>query len=442
MTDYFMIRGGRFLISSLAWLALGGSVPSALGATQIDMTNSFYGSGTSLDVGADILVADGYVFTAGAIYGGFGTARLSTTGVLAPGAGANSWGFGKVNNPTASPLGWMAFYPYSANGTPSASSMALHDGLLYLTGPAAAGVSAGFGVVSLVDGSVSNVRSISPRDSSVPGLGATPGGDILIHDDMVYLFGGGTVASGNDVAWVGRRDLDGTADYGYGDNCPGGPTSPCYGLQSGFSVLGTGYASASYGDTVVASDTAYSVFRTSSSGTNGRILVTALGLNPVTLLQSVFEDGSSTSTYSPQAIAVQSDGKFVIAGYEGTSYTWMFMTRYLSDGTIDSSFGTGGKVTLNLSPYQDDIRDIAIVAGGKILAVGASGEYAFSARFLDDGSLDTSYSPTGYQLLSFLPTRTARFNGISWDGTTMRATGATSNGGNPNLLFAELIPAP
>lgn len=61
--------------------------------------------------------------------------------------------------------------------------------------------------------------------------------------------------------------------------------------------------------------------------------------------------GAGTSADTPQAILRQSDGKFVIAGSTtnagGTTGTDMFLMRLLPNGSLDSSFGTSGGVMIN-----------------------------------------------------------------------------------------------
>ena len=52
------------------------------------------------------------------------------------------------------------------------------------------------------------------------------------------------------------------------------------------------------------------------------------------------------------------------------NYEKFALARYLADGTLDTSFGNGGKVTTGLSPYSDYGRTVAVQSDGKIVVAG------------------------------------------------------------------------
>src|SRR6266542_226493 len=112
--------------------------------------------------------------------------------------------------------------------------------------------------------------------------------------------------------------------------------------------------------------------------------------------------GSGTGT-GVGALARQPDGKVVAAGgaSNGTD-TDFALARYNPNGSLDTSFGTGGKVTTPIGSGDDQARDIALQADGKLVAVGYSSDEggAFTmdfalVRYAADGSLDTSFGGTG-----------------------------------------------
>ena len=107
---------------------------------------------------------------------------------------------------------------------------------------------------------------------------------------------------------------------------------------------------------------------------------------------------------SAQAVLVQPDGKVVAAGMS-TNALHFALARYNADGSLDTSFGTGGKVVTVLpsdySPVYNYFHDITLQADGKILACGGDGNFEI-VRYNANGSLDTSFGPahTGILILS------------------------------------------
>ncbi|MBY0275316.1 hypothetical protein K2Z84_08245 [Candidatus Binatia bacterium] len=380
------------LVAAAVVLLLG-----CFGTVLVDLSNSHYSTG-STDSGYDLVGSQGYVFVAGLGYQRYALARVhGGYGTLSPGSGATSWGYGVDTDQTASPAGWAAFTPGGSNV--SASSVAFADGVFYLTGAAAGGafLGAGFGRVAEANGAVSDVKQFSPRDKNNLGgyLGDTPGGDIFVLDDTVYVFGHGSAGTPqDDIVWVAQRELDGSNTEAFGDSCGAG-------CRTGFSTLITTYNSIQYADTAIDGDgVAYSVFR-ASDGTEGRIYVTDVDLSSpgTAAIAETFEDGSSVTQLTPRGIAVQSDGKLIVAGFDGApSSSTMFIIRYNADGSRDSTFGTSGRVNLDPSTGADRLNDVDVMSDGKIVVVGAAGSDAFSGRLLSDGTWDTTYSTTGYKL--------------------------------------------
>ena len=74
---------------------------------------------------------------------------------------------------------------------------------------------------------------------------------------------------------------------------------------------------------------------------------------------------------NPGAVAVQTDGKIVVAGSSDQGGNFA-VARYNADGSLDSSFGTGGKQTIDFGSSYDEGYGVAVQADGKIVVVGAS----------------------------------------------------------------------
>ena len=111
--------------------------------------------------------------------------------------------------------------------------------------------------------------------------------------------------------------------------------------------------------------------------------------------------GKVTTTFGSgndyaQAVAVQSDGKIVAAGYSWTGSNNDFvLARYNADGTLDTSFGTGGKVATDITTSNDYGHAVAMQSDGKIVVAGygwvGSNQVFALARYNADGTLDTSF---------------------------------------------------
>ncbi|MDP6160799.1 MAG: delta-60 repeat domain-containing protein, partial [Acidimicrobiales bacterium] len=106
--------------------------------------------------------------------------------------------------------------------------------------------------------------------------------------------------------------------------------------------------------------------------------------------------------------ALQSDDKILVGGWVYTSSSTgrnLALARINpSDGSFDTSFGSGGKVTYNAGGNGEHIKAIDVQPDGKILVAGttnASGTNDFFvARYTSAGVLDTSFSGDGIHVFS------------------------------------------
>lgn len=95
------------------------------------------------------------------------------------------------------------------------------------------------------------------------------------------------------------------------------------------------------------------------------------------------------------AVAIQPDGKIVVAGGYKKGFAIDFiLERYNQDGSTDSSFGMNGRVWTDFGSY-DAATALAIQADGKIVAAGQWGPSLALCRYNTDGSLDSSFNSNG-----------------------------------------------
>jgi uncharacterized delta-60 repeat protein len=103
--------------------------------------------------------------------------------------------------------------------------------------------------------------------------------------------------------------------------------------------------------------------------------------NPDGTLDTSFGTGGKVTTdfgagqvEGAYALAAQADGKLVAAGQAvGTASLDFALARYNPDGTLDASFGTGGTVTTDIAGDQDFAHALAVQADGKLVAAGGAG---------------------------------------------------------------------
>jgi uncharacterized delta-60 repeat protein len=104
-----------------------------------------------------------------------------------------------------------------------------------------------------------------------------------------------------------------------------------------------------------------------------------------------------------QAMAVQPDGKIILVGESKSVGTEDFVVaRCNSDGTLDNTFSADGVVKTNIIG-KDAAYATTLQADGKIVVVGHAnqGTDSVAVRYLTDGTLDTSFSSDGIYQESF-----------------------------------------
>ena len=138
--------------------------------------------------------------------------------------------------------------------------------------------------------------------------------------------------------------------------------------------------------------------------------ISKIASNPGDLDPSFNSTGKKTTDFSSgddeiKAVAIQSDGKIVAAGYATVSGVKVYaLARYNTDGSLDNSFGTNGLVTTQIGSTNLYPNDMVIQPDGKIIVVGNFGDGTGSkimlARYNSDGTLDTNFGTSGFAYLT------------------------------------------
>lgn len=109
-----------------------------------------------------------------------------------------------------------------------------------------------------------------------------------------------------------------------------------------------------------------------------------------------------TGNSRANAVAIQNDGKIVLAGQAVDSSNHVFaVVRFNTDGSLDTTFSNDGIVTTYLGSYLSWAYAIAIQSDGKIVVAGeydggniSNLDFAI-VRYNSDGSLDNTFDNDG-----------------------------------------------
>ena len=232
---------------------------------------------------------------------------------------------------------------------------------------------------------------------------------------------------------LARYNSNGSLDTSFGS---GGLVSTDFGvhgddfayggaLQTDGKIVVVGQVGAQFSQTAAA-DTRFGIARYNTNGTLDATLGTG-GL--------VTTDFGTTHD-SAYGVAIQTDGKIVVAGTNGSD---IILARYNTDGSLDSAnFGTGGKVTTDVAGGVDVGRSVVIQASGKIVVGGSAGGDFALVRYNSDGTLDTATFGTGGKVTTDFNGGTDSMNQLvpQTDGKLVGA-GSAANAGNTDFALAR-----
>lgn len=261
-----------------------------------------------------------------------------------------------------------------------------------------------------------------------------PGGALLQPNGKIVVAGTTYGATDYDFALV-RYLTDGSLDSSFGSGGavmntfgPGGsaaytlvrqPDGKLVAAGRRYDTSGSDFALARY-EATGSLDTTF--------GTGGKV-ITSIG---PTYYDSVY------------ALALQADGKIVAGGrsYESVKDTHFALVRYNPDGSLDSSFGSGGKVVTDFGPGYDQVYALLVQLNGKIVAagyaqVGTPPKYVVAlARYKANGSLDTSFGSGGMVTTAIGVESYVEPAVLQPDGKIVIAGGA-DNGANYDFALAR-----
>ncbi len=327
---------------SLTTAYTDGSLDASFGDGGIVVT--VFNSGSGSGINALAIQPDGKIVAAGDAPGGFGLARYNADGSLDVVFGES----GKLVT---------AVGPYAGCRTIALQS----DDKIVAAGTAANGFNHDVVVVRYTATGTLDT-SFNTTGTAITDIGG--GHDqafalALQADGRIVVGGYADTAQGRNFA-VLRYQTDGSLDPLFGTG--GKVATPlgisqinALGIQSDGKIVAAGYQT---------NDNFWqaAVVRYNADGT----------------LDSTFDGDGIVATMvgnwrsAAQVLALQPDGKIVIAGYSGTTTmpTDFLLIRYNADGSPDATFGTGGVVLTDIGGGADSANAVAIQLDGNIVAAG------------------------------------------------------------------------
>lgn len=257
-------------------------------------------------------------------------------------------------------------------------------------------------------------ETISFDDDAINGMVIQPNGKILVA--------GRAKIGGNDDFALARYNLDGSLDPQFNSTGadPGTATTDFSGDDEAFNLVQQSDGKVILVGRAGGSDPAFALARyntdgtiDSSFGTNGKVRTDWAG-----------------ATDEAKAVVLQADGKILVAGSTGTGANAKFaLARYEVNGTVDSSFGQGGKVT---GDFLGKAASLHLQPNGQIIVTGTvgggtNGDFGV-ARYNANGTLDTSFGQGG-KIVTDLGGNDSVSNAVLQDGklTLVGTTGSTTN---------------
>ena len=138
------------------------------------------------------------------------------------------------------------------------------------------------------------------------------------------------------------------------------------------------------------------------------LITTHVALAQYGTLDVTFDDDGKVSTEfgsyksAVRSLALQLDGKIIAAGstYNNGSYHRFAVARYNNDGSLDTSFGTEGRVVGDFPEEKMAITSVFVQPDGKIIGSGIIYNQYFDSEFMmvrfnADGSIDSGFGNNG-----------------------------------------------
>jgi uncharacterized delta-60 repeat protein len=246
---------------------------------------------------------------------------------------------------------------------------------------------------------------------------------VAIQDDGRIVVAGSDIGGLSEASFaLVRYDADGSPDESFGEGgrvrtafvgegaIAGGVVVQPDGriLVAGYRFTASGFVGAFLGFTLARYESDGSP--DASFGSGGRLTTT-------------FGSGGLAA-----AVALQKDGRIIAAGSTAAEFTDagpaegdFALARYRPDGSVDSSFGSAGKVVTNLGPGLSFAQAVALRPDGRIITAGFD-ELSFAlAAYTPRGTLDRRFGDRGIVRTKFGAGALAHAVAVQPDGKVVAA---------------------
>jgi uncharacterized delta-60 repeat protein len=134
-------------------------------------------------------------------------------------------------------------------------------------------------------------------------------------------------------------------------------------------------------------------------------------------------------TDAARVVLVQPNGRIVVAG-GGAAGGSFCVVRLRTNGTLDTTFGSGGKRVVDFGGDNDSAYGGALQADGRIVLAGDSNFRVAVVRLKSNGSLDASFEGDGKKLFSWGPIGRAQAVVVAPNGKLLVGGFSGPEGGN------------
>jgi uncharacterized delta-60 repeat protein len=295
------------------------------------------------------------------------------------------------------------------------------------------------------DGTLDNTFGVRGRvRTDFPGLAAVPSSVVIQADGKIVVAGGAfplfTFLGNFEIV---RYNSNGSLDASFGTGgivtttFPEGSYASAVTLQPDGKIIAAGTLFVNFipGEQ---SDTDFALARYNVDGSPDA----TFGVGGTVMTDFFGEEDDAFS------VLIQPDGKIIAVGSANNPATFydFAAVRYLSNGTIDTSFGIGGKLNTDFGDQNfDRARSAALQADGRIVAAGfaisqGGGVQNFAvARYTSNGVLDTTFSRDGKTQIDFGSCcQSATKILLQSDGKIVTVGGSSGESSDDDFLLARL----